>query len=215
MSRCYLDHITVTAPTLAAGVAWVERTLGAAMRPGGEHPRMGTHNALLELGEKLYLEVIAVNPEAAKPDRPRWFDLDAPDPARPVRLAAWIARSENIRVTAAASPVPLGEIGSMSRGSLEWLITVPRDGRPPMDGILPALIQWPEGVHPADTLPASGCRLVRLEGFHAEADKARGVLQAIGFEGEYSVTAPAAGGRAGLLAHIQTPGGVRRLDFPG
>ena len=42
-----LDHLVVTAPVLAEGVAWVETTLGVKMEAGGQHPQMGTHNALL------------------------------------------------------------------------------------------------------------------------------------------------------------------------
>jgi len=211
----YLDHIVVTTPSLAEGVAWVERMLGVRMLAGGEHPRMGTHNALLRLGERLYLEVIAANPKVPGPERPRWFDLDALDPDRPIRVAAWVARTEDIRAAAAASPVPLGEIEPMNRGSLEWLITIPRDGHPPMDGILPTLIQWPPGVHPTDALPDSGCSLLRLQGFHPQADRATSVLRAIGFEGEFSASTPRPGDPARLVAHIRTPGGLRQLGSPG
>ncbi|HXF52937.1 MAG TPA: VOC family protein [Hyphomicrobiaceae bacterium] len=37
-----LDHIAVVAPDLGAGAAWVRKTLGIAMAPGGSHPEMGT-----------------------------------------------------------------------------------------------------------------------------------------------------------------------------
>lgn len=69
MRRASLDHLVVVAPTLAAGAQYVEERLGVVMQPGGKHPRMGTHNLLLRLGD-CYLEVIAPNPDAPAPTRP-------------------------------------------------------------------------------------------------------------------------------------------------
>ena len=172
MHRSYLDHIAVTAPSLASGVDYVRRTLGVTPQGGGEHPRMGTHNRFVKLGERLYLEVIAINPAAPAPGRPRWFQLDDPDSSRSPRLAAWIARTDDIHGAVAASPRPLGKVEPMSRGQLNWLFTIPENGRLVMQRLAPILIQWPEGIHPADTLENSGCSLV---------------------------------------AHIQTPGGLKKL----
>jgi len=61
MAGSHLDHITLTAPSLAAGVEYVHQTLGVMPQVGGEHPRMGTHNYFLRLGQTVYLEIIAVN----------------------------------------------------------------------------------------------------------------------------------------------------------
>jgi len=206
--RAQLDHIIVTAASLEEGVEHVHRELGVAPQAGGEHLRMGTHNCLLKLGEKVYLEVIAANPGAPRPDRPRWFQLDEPDSVRSPRLAAWVARCDDIRAAAAASPVPLGKIEPMSRGNFEWLITVPEDGRLPLHGLAPALIQWISEAHPADTLTDLGCTLIRVEGFHPQAGKVASVLKWIGFEGEFLASR---GEAPSLLAHIRTPAGPRRL----
>lgn len=209
-----MDHLAITAPSLAAGAAYVREVLGVSPQAGGVHARMGTHNQLLKLGEKLYLEVIAVNPDAPPPKRPRWFALDAPDPTRPIRLATWIARTDDIHAAAAASPVPLGGIVPMSRGRMNWHITIPADGSLPLQGIAPALIQWAEGPHPAAMLEESGCSLVRLEGFHPAAGKIAAVLAAIGFTGDVAVSALPPGEKPCLVAHIQTPGGLRQLGAP-
>jgi len=213
MLRSYIDHIAITAPSLQAGVDYVQQTLGVSPQIGGEHPRMGTHNCLLKLGEKLYLEVISINPQAPPPNRPRWFELDAADASHPVRLAAWIARTNDIDAAIIASPIPLGEIEAMSRGHLNWLITIAADGCLPLHGIAPTLIQWPADVHPAASLRESGCSLVRLEGFHPEAGKVAGVLEAIGFEGDFHVSALPSAQQPYLVAHIQTPTGLRQLSF--
>lgn len=79
-ARTLVDHITVTAPSLEAGSEFVRKALGIAPQSGGEHPRMGTHNRLLRLRESMFLEVIALNPSAIGPARPRWFALDTLTP---------------------------------------------------------------------------------------------------------------------------------------
>jgi hypothetical protein len=187
MPRSQLDHIVITAPSLGLGVDYVRQTLGVTPQMGGEHPRMGTHNCFVKLGEKVFLEVIAVNPKASRPQRPRWFALDELKADEGPRLAAWVARTDDIKAAAVASPLHLGKVEPMTRGQLHWQITVPEDGSLPCQGIAPSLIQWPPGTHPASTLHDLGCSLARFEGFHLDAQRVSAVLAAIGFDGEFSV----------------------------
>lgn len=211
MPRCFIDHLTVTAPTLAAGAEFVHRALGVAPQPGGEHPRMGTHNLLLRLGDSLFIEVISANAKAPAPTRPRWFALDTLRPDSAPALAAWVARTPDIRATAAACSESLGDIEPMSRGALDWLITIPADGALRLNGIAPALIEWKAETHPALQLQDRGLSLVRLELFHPEPERVSRLLLSIGFEGPLSVSSPRGERTAGLLAHIDTPQGRRLL----
>ena len=160
------DHLVVAARTLEEGAAWVEARLGVAPVPGGKHATMGTHNRLLGLGASAYLEVIAIDPEAPPPARPRWFALDTPAMrarlARGPALIHWVVRSADIEAAARACPDRL-EILALSRGDYRWRIGVPPDGRLPGDGRSPTIIQWEGDKHPAQALPESGCRLVALD----------------------------------------------------
>jgi hypothetical protein len=210
MLRSHIDHLVVTAPSLESGVEYVREALGVAPQPGGEHARMGTHNCLLKLGETVYLEVLAVNAAAPAPDRPRWFQLDEPESVQVPRLMTWVVRTTDIKAALAASPVVSGYVTPMSRGELNWLITIPRNGSLPLQGVAPTLIQW-QGPQPASALTDCGCLLQRLEGFHARAEKVRAMLEAIGFQGEFSVSTVQSGEPAHLVAYIQTPAGARRL----
>lgn len=210
-TACRIDHITVTAPTLEAGADFVQRSLGILPQAGGEHPRMGTHNLLLRLGDALFLEVIAPNPGAAAPARSRWFGLDAMARDTAPSLATWVARTPDIRASVAACPVTLGNIEPMSRGALDWLITIPADGAPPLNGVAPALIQWSGDVHPAMSLQDHGLSLARLELFHPEPERIARMLLSLGLDEQLSVSRSTDERAAGLVAHINTPQGLRRL----
>lgn len=159
------DHLVVGARTLAEGGAWVEAKLGVAPVEGGKHAAMGTHNRLLSLGRGQYLEVIAVDPDAPPPRRPRWFGLDSS--AMRARLAAgpglihWVVRTDDIEEALRDYPEPV-EVLALERGGLRWRIGVPRDGRIPCAGQCPTLIQWEGGAHPSETLPPSGCQLLEF-----------------------------------------------------
>ncbi len=205
-----IDHLVVTAPDLGAGSELVQRALGVAPQAGGEHVRMGTHNLLLRLGDALFLEVIAANPDGPRPGRPRWFGLDE-IPGAPPRLATWVARTSDIHATVAACSEPLGTVEPMTRGRLSWLITIPEDGALPLGGVAPALIEWHTEAHPAAGLRDAGCSLVRLELFHPDPPRISALLRSISLEGPISVAPLPAGSQPRLVAHFQTPTGLARI----
>lgn len=211
MSRCLIDHITVTAPSLESGAEFVRDVLGVSPQAGGEHSRMGTHNRLLRLGESCFLEVIAVNPAAPAPGRPRWFALDTLTPQSPPVLATWVVRSADIGATLSASSETLGQIEPMSRGALDWLITIPGDGSLPLSGVAPTVIEWSSAEHPATKLIDCGLQLIKLELFSPQPERLDRLLQSLKVEAPVSVQA---GAVARLVAHISTPQGVRLLSSP-
>mgnify|MGYP005839413895 FL=1 len=162
-----LDHLVLAAQTLQDGVEYVQDTLEVVLPlAGGRHPLMGTHNRLLNLGGGVYLEIIAIDPQAPAPGRPRWFELDCF--AGPPRLLTWVARTEALERYAALG---LGPVTKASRGDLEWHITLPEDGRLHWGGVVPYLIRWGP-KHPTDTLLDVGCRLVEFLVFHPQPEPA-------------------------------------------
>lgn len=171
-----VDHLVVGAATLEQGVAWCVATLGVEPAAGGRHPLMGTHNRLLAIGgaafAQAYLEIIAVDPDATPPARPRWFGLDVPAVrerlADAPQLLHWVARTDDLDADLRASRtlgVDPGPVVAAQRetpaGTLRWRLTVPNDGRPHADGAWPTLIAW-DGPHPCETLPRSGVTLRAL-----------------------------------------------------
>lgn len=208
MITSHIDHLVLTAPTLESGADVIKQTLGVNMQSGGEHPLMGTHNLLLSLGPTTYLEVIAVNPKAPAPGRPRWFGLDSITANSPPTLGAWVVRTSDIHASVIQSSQPLGAVEAMSRGALSWMITIPQDGRIPLEGVAPALIEWPSQIHPATNLSDRGCRLLALDIFHPDPEQVEQLLASLDLCDPINVTeAP----RPCLQARINTPGGLRAL----
>lgn len=216
--RSELDHLVVAARTLEEGVRWVESRLGVAPRPGGQHLTMGTHNALLKLGPRVYLEVIAIDPTLPAPARPRWFALD--EAAMRARLADspalihWVVRCDEL--DAALLPES-GEVLALARGPYRWRITVPPDGSLPWEGMLPTLIEWVPGEggvarHPCEALPDAGCELRGLSVSHPAADLGTAGLVATLRRLRLAGPVDLVNGPAGLAARIATPRGECVLD---
>jgi len=207
-----LDHLIVGAATLAAGVDYVAKVTGVTPRPGGKHVAMGTHNALLRLGDRIYLEVLAIDPDGVKPARPRWFDLDdtvvQAELAEHPRLIAWAARTNDIDGAVARCPVALGAVQPFERGAYRWRITIRDDGKRAGAGLVPALIQWDVAAHPADALPASGVSLAGIAGAHPDSDAIRGALAALGLAEALPLTR---GPHGRLTATLTTPRGLVSL----
>lgn len=199
-----LDHLAVVACDLDEGRAAVEEALGVSLQPGGRHAYFGTHNVLLGLEDGLYLEVIAVDPDAADPGVARWFDLDRM--SGPPRLGNWICRSDDLDAEVERCPEAGGPV-SLARGDLKWRMAVPETGRLPYDNRFPAIMQWDCAAHPAERLTASGCVLQRLVVAHPQAGELSSRLAPVLSDGRV-VFEP---GAPGLLAEVMTPSGLRVL----
>ena len=202
-----LDHIAVVARTLEEGATYVEAVLGAEVLPGGKHPHMGTHNRLLSLGSDVYLEVIAVDPDAVRPEHRRWFNLDSYTGSP--RLMNWICRTDDLDAALDAAPAGSGRPLAQSRGDLSWTMAVPEFGRLPYDDAAPALMSWGgAGLHPAKRLPVEGVGLTRLDVFHPDA---AGLLQDFPALHRLTQGSVREGPEKRLIATISTPNGNRIL----
>lgn len=170
------DHLVVAARTLDEGVAWCEATLGVLPLAGGKHPTMATHNRLLALSSarfaRMYLEIIAIDPDAPPPARARWFDLDALDMRRAIatspKLVHWVARTNDIDAGIFALRAAGYELGTAvtaermtPHGLLRWQIALRDDGCRAAAGAVPLLIEWGD-VHPCDALPESGVSVEQI-----------------------------------------------------
>ncbi|MGX1160546.1 glyoxalase-like protein [Arthrobacter sp. SLBN-100] len=171
-----IDHLVIAADSLEQGAAWCAATFGVEPSGGGKHPLMGTHNRVIAISSEsfpdCYLEVIAIDPGAPAPGRPRWFGLDHPEVRAAVResprlvhAVARTCRIEMLHRDLASFALNPGELRAAQRdtphGLLKWRITIRDDGRTECAGALPSLIEW-EGQHPCANMPPSDVSLRSL-----------------------------------------------------
>ncbi|HSL23772.1 MAG TPA: VOC family protein [Vicinamibacterales bacterium] len=206
-----VDHLLLGVSDLDQGIAWVERTTGIRAAGGGSHPGRGTRNALLSLGGRQYLEIIAPDPAQPASDRSRALSaLKAP------RLIGWAAAATDLEAaTAKARAAALGVVGPRDGSrvrpdgtTLSWrtLNLVQAFGANGVDPV-PFLIQWSGGSrHPSEDSPR-GCELQALDIEHPDPTGVEAALQALGIDARVK-QAPA----PRLIARLATPKGTVTLD---
>ncbi|HEX6247255.1 MAG TPA: VOC family protein [Nocardioidaceae bacterium] len=201
-----IDHLVYAAPDLDVLVSDVEQRLGVAAVPGGRHEGLGTHNALLALGPRTYLELIAPDPTQPEPATPRPFGVDGVSEAR---LVAWaLACDDIVRVVESArregfdpGDVVPAERATPSGLVLRWRLTT----NALSGGVVPFLIDWGDTPHPASKAP-TGAVLDSFRLEHPEAESLLPRLRALRADVEVR---PAS--RAGLVAQVTGPGGTLLL----
>lgn len=210
-----IDHLVVAAETLEQGVDYIQHTLGVDIPNGGVHPKMGTHNRLMQLGDALFLEVIAINPNAPTPKQPRWFGLDDVYIRRSLEdgpaLLTWVVNTGNIKSLMQKTSFDFGRPEPISRGNLNWYFGLPDDGRLLAGGMLPYLIEWQTDQHPARNMEDRGCKLERLTLYHPYATWLKHLLESIDIAHQISIESLPETVTPYMLALIETPGGVKEL----
>lgn len=200
-----IDHLVYATPDLDAGIEVVAEQLGVRAAYGGKHLGIGTHNALLSLGNGAYLELIAPDMDQPPPAQPRPFGVD--DLTEP-RLAAWavvVSDIEGHAEAARAAGYDPGPVTPMMRAlpdghELRWKLTLRRDA--PGDGLIPFLIEWETEPHPSTTAP-TGCLLRDLTAEHPHPEEIARMLSAM------DIDLPVAeAGRPAFIATIEGPSGT-------
>ena len=174
------DHIILGCNDLDLGMELVEQNTGVRPAIGGVHPGRGTRNALLSLGERRYLEIIAPDPAQQKIVHfPQIREMKEP------RLIGWAVHTLDIAATAKLSrdnqiAFQGPDDGSRKRPDgrvLNWKTIHLADDR---HGILPFFIEWSaDSVHPSKDAP-KGCHLDYFTVMAMDSAELSQVFQRIG-----------------------------------
>ena len=183
-----LDHILLGANDLDHGTDWMEERSGVRAIFGGVHPGRGTRNALLSLGPRRYLEIIAPDPQQASATSGN----DMADRLRALeepRLIGWAAHTNDLaslvqKTAAVGIAIENPRDGSRVRPdgkTLRWKsFALKKD----FDGVLPFFIEWDHSsIHPSQDAP-SGCTLQHFLIESPEVEDVRSVAGKLDLEVE-------------------------------
>jgi hypothetical protein len=162
-----LDHVLLGCDDLDRGIAFVEQRTGVRAAFGGVHPGRGTRNALLSLGERRYLEVIAPDPKQDSIEQFAQKQVKQLKALTSPRLIGWAAHpgdletfSAHLREAGIAFDGP--RPGSRQRPDgklLQWKTLNLKDDK---DGLLPFFIEWSaNSLHPSADAP-KGCQITHF-----------------------------------------------------
>ncbi len=208
-----LDHITVIAPTLKKGVRHVQDCLDLEVPFGTRHDYMGTHNHRLQLGERVYLEIVALDPDGVAPGRARWFGLDNQEKIQADwddgrRLRGWVASSDGIEKIISTHSSIFGDEVLLPFTSPEFSFSIPKDGSLPLDGAAPSLIDHRGEPTSMAEIPDMGARLQVLTLEHPEPGKIDTLYSDLAIDHPPAIER---GPKVRYRAQIETPTGLKEL----
>ena len=202
-----LDHIVYTVSDLDSAVIALEKKLGVKAIFGGHHPTQGTKNALINLDNGTYLELLAADEANKNIAPPRWMGVDI---LTHDQITRWALKSNELTKDAIIVKQYLPEMGSITGGSrntangslLKWELILPLPT--PEIELVPFMVDWSQTeTHPHEALPSMGCKLIELYGTHPNPDIVYNTFNKLGVQLRIEPNE-----KISLKAIIQSPKGV-------
>ena len=142
-----LDHIVFGSRTLEEGTVFVENILQAKLSDIGYHKDMGTHNRVIRISEKVYLEVVAIDPKRKNLKNRKWFNLENSNLQSKLKkspqIIGYVIENNDSIITKYYDP-----FFEASRDRYKWKFAMPIFNNEILDseiiqaGMIPSLISW-------------------------------------------------------------------------
>ena len=162
-----LDHIVFGSRTLEEGTEFVENILQAKLSDIGYHKDMGTHNRVIRISEKVYLEVVAIDPKRQNLKNRKWFNLDNSNLQSKLKkspqIIGYVIENNDMSINKYYDPFFLA-----SRDSYKWQFAMPTFKNNILEskiieaGIIPSLISW-KSKKPIYQMKKNQFELISLE----------------------------------------------------
>lgn len=172
-----IDHIVWAGSDLDALRNTFTAMTGIEATPGGRHPTMGTHNALVSLSGDAYLELLAADAQGQTSQN---MGGQLAGFASPQVFAFMLKASdlEDIQACLAKEGIAADLIAASRTtpegNTLTWRLLIPRDAR--WASFLPVFIDWMDTPHPSATAP-TGCTFHRLRIHHPQAPRLKALFE--------------------------------------
>lgn len=211
-----IDHLVLACPRLDWAIDDMRRRLGVTASPGGRHPGLGTHNAIIALGSRCYLELLSpIDAHGLAPAL-------APALSHTHGLFHWAVANADLpeldrraRSAGLETSGVVGGVREMPDGQrLEWQLLFLCAHS--FGAALPFFIDWGSCPHPAEKAPSGG-RLAALTVTHPRAGSLNQLYRALGVALQ-ATTGPIAAleatldgrlGRCALRSPEPLPDGIR------
>ena len=181
-----IDHIVYTVFDLDSAITDFEKKLGVKPIFGGYHKTFGTKNALINLDNGIYLELLAADKTNTDVQPPRWMGVDL---LTKNQITRWALKSNDLIKDSVTLKKYNPEMGSTRGGTrntasaslLQWELIMPLAS--PEVEILPFMVDWSNSeTHPHNELPNMNCKLVELYATHPDPDLFYETFQALGMD---------------------------------
>jgi len=200
-----IDHIVYAVPDLEVAINEFEKLSGVRPVFGGYHTTKGTKNAIVNLGNDCYLEILAIDEGNVSVTPPRWMGIDF---IKTPQLTRWSLKSNQLLQDSEILQKYHTEMGIIqggqrktNTGELTWEMILPL--ATPAVELAPFMTDWQHSaVHPTHNLPQE-CELVDLTFTHPNP----AVIQSVFDELDVDIIVQK-GEKAMIRANIQSPNGL-------
>jgi len=170
-----LDHIVLGSFTLEEGTEFLENILQAKLSDIGYHKDMGTHNRVIRISEKVYIEVVAIDPKRKNLNNRKWFNLHNSNLQSKLKISpqiiGYVIENKDRNINKYYDP-----FFEASRDSYKWQFAMPTFKNNILDseiieaGIIPSLISW-KSDKPVYQMKKNQFELISLEIRLSESQK--------------------------------------------
>ena len=209
MEQSSIDHFVLGIHDLKTGMDEFEAKSGIAPVFGGVHEKVGTHNALVSLGEGKYLEILAPIDKNSRANS-AFGDLNK-ETLTPVGWVIGTTNSSVIETILESHGIVHSGIIPLSRktsqgNEIKWSnIFHHHEGKPSAN---PFFIEWEDlSIHPSITLPQHGCSLESFSINSQGEDQLTAFLKAIMLDLSFSKQTEFPSGQITSLS-LNTPQGM-------
>lgn len=179
-----IDHLVYCVPNLKKAIHEISEKCGVQVVYGGQHLTKGTENALLNIGNGAYLELLAIDVKNTDISPLRWMGIDLIDAPTFTR---WAIKTTNLKKDTTILKKVNAQMGATFTGSrkktdgstLSWSMALPLAA--PKVEILPFMVDWKDSIHPTETLQG-GCTLIGLELIHPMPKEVQSIITALGVD---------------------------------